>query len=122
YTSYDYGAAIRETRQLDAKYYEDKLIGYFTHAVTPLTKTDSIRAIDPDNSAITDTARANPDTGTQFHVLRHSDSTSTSVDTTHVALDFNAKPGPASYTYDDTDPALQYSGTWSHVANQSYTG
>ena len=33
YTSYDYGAAIRETRQLDPKYYEDKLIGYFTQAV-----------------------------------------------------------------------------------------
>ena len=27
YTSYDYGAAIRETRQLDPKFYEDKLIG-----------------------------------------------------------------------------------------------
>ena len=40
YTSYDYGAAIRETRQLDPKYYEDKLIGYFTQAVAPLTKTD----------------------------------------------------------------------------------
>ncbi|MGN5377109.1 beta-galactosidase [Streptomyces lasalocidi] len=35
YTSYDYGAAIRETRQLDPKYDQDKLIGYFTHAVTP---------------------------------------------------------------------------------------
>ena len=34
YTSYDYGAAIRETRQLDPKYYEDKLIGYFTQAAT----------------------------------------------------------------------------------------
>ena len=40
YTSYDYGAAIRETRQLDPKYYEDKLIGYFTQSVAPLTKTD----------------------------------------------------------------------------------
>ena len=26
------------------------------------------------------------------------------------------------YTYDDIDPALQYTGSWSHVANQSYTG
>ncbi len=122
YTSYDYGAAIRETRQLDPKYYEDKLIGYFTHAVTPLLKTDPIRAIAPDNPAIVDTARMNTDTGTQFHVLRHSDSTSTNVDTTHLSLDFNAKPGPVSYTHDDTDPALHYTGSWSHVANQSYTG
>ena len=32
YTSYDYGAAIRESRQLDPKYYEDKLIGYVVPA------------------------------------------------------------------------------------------
>jgi beta-galactosidase GanA len=122
YTSYDYGAAIRETRQLDPKYYEDKLIGYFTQAVAPLLKTDAIRAISPDNPAIVDTARLNTDTGTQFHVVRHSNSTSTTLDSTHISLDFNAVPGPASYTYDDVNPALQYAGTWSHVANQSYTG
>ncbi|MBO0870379.1 MAG: beta galactosidase jelly roll domain-containing protein, partial [Micromonosporaceae bacterium] len=123
YTSYDYGAAIRENRQLDPKYYEDKLIGYFTHAVTPLTKTDPILVTPPDNSAILDTARMNPDGRTQFHVLRHANSTSTTVDTTHISIDFNAQPAPeVSYTYDDTDPALQYAGNWSHVANQSYTG
>lgn len=120
YTSYDYGAAIRETRQLDPKYYQDKLIGYFTQAVAPLTKTDPIRVVPPDSPAIVDTARLNTDTGTQFHVLRHGDSTSTSVDRTHISIDFGAKPG-SSYTYDDTNPALQYTGTWSHVANQSYT-
>ena len=48
--------------------------------MTPLTKTDFINAQAPDNPAIIDTARINPDTGTQFHVLRHADSTSTSVD------------------------------------------
>jgi beta-galactosidase GanA len=123
YTSYDYGAAIRETRQLDPKYYEDKLIGYFTHAVSPITRTDRISTIAPDNPAVVDTGRINAETGTQFHVLRHADSTSTSVDSTHIALDFNAKPQPhVTYTYDDTDPALQYVGSWSHVANQGYTG
>ena len=123
YTSYDYGAAIRETRQLDPKFYEDKLIGYFTHAVSPITRTDRISTIPPDNPAVVDTGRINAETGTQFHVLRHADSTSTSVDATHIALDFNAQPQPrVSYTYDDTDPALQYLGSWSHVANQSYTG
>jgi beta-galactosidase GanA len=122
YTSYDYGAAIRETRQLDPKYDVDKLIGYFTQAVAPLTKTEAIRSIPPDNPAIVDTARLNPDSGTQFHVLRHGDSTSNAVDATHIALDFSAMPGPVSYTYDDNDPALQYTGGWDHVANQSYTG
>jgi len=54
-------------------------------------------------------------------VLRHSDSTSTAVDNTHIAIDFNARLA-GQYTYDDADPALQYAGSWSHVANQSYTG
>ena len=48
--------------------------------------------------AIVDTARMNPDTGTQFHVLRHSNSTSTSVDTTHISIDFNAQPVGTSAT------------------------
>ena len=121
YTSYDYGAAIRETRQLDPKYYEDKLIGDALASMPDLTKTDPIQTTAPDDNAIVDTARRNPDTGSQFHVLRHSDSTSTAVDNTHIAIDFNALPA-GNYTYDDADPALQYSGSWSHVANQSYTG
>ncbi len=123
YTSYDYGAAIRETRQLDPKYDEDKLIGYFTQSVAPLTKTEAIRTTPPDNSAIVDTARMNPDTRTQFHVLRHGNSTSTAVDRTHIALDLDAQPAnDTSYTWDDPDSALQYTGSWSHVADTSYTG
>ncbi|HEY0531882.1 MAG TPA: beta-galactosidase [Actinoplanes sp.] len=121
YTSYDYGAAIRETRQLDPKYYQDKLIGYLTQSMPDLTKTDRISTTPPDDAAIVDNARRNPDTGAQFHVLRHNDSTSTAVDRTHIAIDFNAR-ATTSYTYDDVDPALQYAGAWSHVANQSYTG
>jgi beta-galactosidase GanA len=120
YTSYDYGAAIRETRQLDPKYDEDKLIGYFTQSTAPLTKTDPLPSTPTDNAKVVDTARVNPDTGTQFHVVRHADSTATSDDTAHVTIDTGAHSG---YTYDDTDTAISYSGSWSHVgAEQSYTG
>jgi beta-galactosidase GanA len=120
YTSYDYGAAIRETRQLDPKYDQDKLIGYFTQAVAPLTETDALPAVPTDDAKVVDTARRNPDTGTQFHVLRHRDSTATTTDTAHVTIDLGAHPG---YTYDDHDPALAYTGSWSHVgAEQNYTG
>ncbi|MFH8341789.1 beta-galactosidase [Streptomyces sp. AM6-12] len=120
YTSYDYGAAIRENRQLDPKYSTDKLIGYFTQALTPLTKTDPLAPAPTDNAKIVDTARGNPDTGTQFHVLRHSDSTSNDKDSTHLTLDLGAR---SRYTYDDRDKALTYQGSWSHVgAEQSYTG
>ncbi|MCL2418569.1 MAG: beta-galactosidase, partial [Conexibacteraceae bacterium] len=124
YTSYDYGAPIRETRQLAPKYYEDKLIGYMTQSVAPLRDTDPIQVTPPDNPAILDTARMNPNTKTQFHVLRHTDSTSTSVDTTHIAIDLNAQPitGPVTYTFDDADTTdIQYSGNWSHVANAGFT-
>jgi beta-galactosidase GanA len=120
YTSYDYGAPITEGRQLGAKYDEDKRIGYFTQAVAPLTKTDPLAAVPPTSPAIVDTARINPDDHTQFHVLRHADSTSTATDSTHITLDLGAGSG---YTYDDVAPQLAYTGSWSHVgAEQNYTG
>jgi len=46
--------------------------------------------------------------------------TFTATDTTHVTLDLAAHSG---YSYDDRDPALAYTGAWSHVGpEQSYTG
>ena len=120
YSSYDYGAAITEGRRLSAKYDEDKRIGYFTAAVAPLAKTDAFAATPPTSAAIVDTARINPDDRTQFHVLRHADSTSTATDTTHLALDLNAHAG---YTYDDTDFTLTYAGSWEHHGPEvDYTG
>jgi beta-galactosidase GanA len=120
YTSYDYGAAITEGRQFDPKYAEDKLIGYFTQSVAPLTKTDGLAAAPLTDPALTDTARINPDTRTQFHTLRHTDSTSTTTNTTSLALDLAAHAG---YTYDDRAGEVGYTGTWSHVGPEvNYTG
>ncbi|MGW3958959.1 beta-galactosidase [Amycolatopsis sp. NPDC005003] len=120
YTSYDYGAAITEGRQFDPKYFEDKLIGYFTQSVAPLTKTDGLAGAPLTDAALTDTARINPDTRTQFHTLRHTDSTSTATNTTSVALDLAAHAG---YTYDDRATEVGYTGGWSHVGPEvDYTG
>src|SRR5439155_376604 len=116
YTSYDYGASITESRQLRAKYNADKLIGYFTQSVAPLTKTDALAVAPPQNAAIVDTARENPDTNTQFHVLRHANSTSTSTDQTHISIDLGAR---TTYSFDDADPAIQYTGAWSHVGPEA---
>ena len=116
YSSYDYGAPITEARQLTTKYDQDKLIGYFVQSVAPLTKTDALAVAPPANSAIIDTARINPDVGTQFHVLRHANSSSTSTDQTHIAIDLGAR---STYTYDDADAALQYAGAWSHVGPEA---
>ncbi|GAA4135107.1 beta-galactosidase [Actinomadura keratinilytica] len=75
YTSYDYGAAITENRQLTGKYDEFKRQGLFTTTVAPLTKTDPAAAPEPGGGAVHTEARANPDTRTQFVLVRHPDRT-----------------------------------------------
>jgi beta-galactosidase GanA len=78
YTSYDYGAAITESRQLTAKYAEFKRQGYFMTTVAPLAKTDAAAA-PAGGAGLHLQARANPDTGTQFVLVRQPDR-STSAD------------------------------------------
>jgi beta-galactosidase GanA len=82
YTSYDYGAAITENRQLTEKYDEFKRQGYFVTTVAPLTKTDPIDPPGSSNGAVETRARANPDTGTQFVLVRQVDSTAPPADAT----------------------------------------
>ncbi len=128
YTSYDYGAGIQETGEIGtpsdpndivgSKYGENKLIGDFIQSESSLTKTVPVIAPALDNSAVSATARANPDDGTQFIYLRQSNAWSTATVSTHMALNTDQT---GTYTYDDTSPALDYSGNWSHVSDQSYT-
>jgi beta-galactosidase GanA len=73
YTSYDYGSAITESRQLTAKYDEFKRQGYFMTTVAPLTKTDATSAPAPADAAVSTLARANPDSRTQFVLVRQTD-------------------------------------------------
>lgn len=91
YTSYDYGAAITESRQLTAKYAEFKRQGYFATSVAPLTKTDPADAPAADNPAISTAARSNPDTGTQFVLVRHTESTSSTDESS--TLDWSTPDG-----------------------------
>jgi beta-galactosidase GanA len=91
YTSYDYGAAITESRQLTEKYAEFKRQGYFAQAVEPLTKTDATDAPASGNATIGTLARANPDTGTQFVLVRHADRESTTDDVS--TLDWSTPDG-----------------------------
>jgi beta-galactosidase GanA len=86
YTSYDYGAAITEARQFEAKYYEDKRLGYLVSSVQPLLKTDPATPGRTDNPGVIDIARVNPDTGTQFHLVRQGDTTSSAQSVTHLSL------------------------------------
>lgn len=117
YTSYDYGSAIAEDRDLTAKYEQQKLTGYLLQAVPSLAQTDLMAAPAPDDPALWLKARVNPTDGTELYVLRHSDGTSTADSSTHLSLDLSGRTG---YTYDDNNAALQYSGSgWSHSSTQS---
>ncbi|OCH94229.1 hypothetical protein OBBRIDRAFT_789567 [Obba rivulosa] len=87
YTSYDYGASIRESRALSAKFDELKRQAIFLRSSPSFHKTDFIGDSSgtipgvslggSGGSAAFATFLKNPDTGTGFFILRQSDSTST---------------------------------------------
>ena len=84
--SYDYGAAIHETRALTDKFDELKRQGLFLRSSPEFRKTDwigdtstGIPDVTLNNSAAFLTLLKNPDTGAQFFIARQADSTSTYV-------------------------------------------
>jgi beta-galactosidase GanA len=130
YTSYDYGAAISENGELGtptnpndivgSKYGENKLINNFETSVAPLTQTVSAQPPTADNPDITTIDRVNPSDGTQFVYVRQADATSTATANTHIAL--NLDPA-TSFTYDDANSAIAYTGDWTHAntSNANFT-
>ncbi len=123
YTSYDYGAAISETGEIGSpsdpndivgsKYGQNKLINDFETSVAPLAQTAPAAAPTPSNSAVATMARVNPSGGAEFFYVRQADASSTAAVSTQ--LDNVNLDEAAGYTYDDTNPALDYSGTWTHA-------
>jgi beta-galactosidase GanA len=71
YTSYDYGAAISEPRQLTDKAGPLKQIGYFLQAVPDVTKLDKAAPVTVSNTALTAYHLSNPDTGTSLYLIRN---------------------------------------------------
>jgi beta-galactosidase GanA len=71
YTSYDYGAAISEARQLTAKIPAMKELGYFLRSVPDINKIDKASPVAASNSLLVTYHLANPDTGTQFYFVRN---------------------------------------------------
>jgi len=127
YTSYDYGAAISETGEIGSpsdpnavegsKYGENKLINDFETSVAPLAQTAPAAAPTPSNSAVATMARVNPADGAEFFYVRQADASSTATVSTQLD-NVNLDEG-AGYTYDDTNAALGYSGTWTHAGPSS---
>ncbi|KAH7915479.1 glycoside hydrolase family 35 protein, partial [Hygrophoropsis aurantiaca] len=81
YTSYDYGSAIAENRELTVKYPELKREGLFLRSSPEFYKTDyignsSTSAVTVSNASAFVTFLQNPDTSTGFYIARQNDSTS----------------------------------------------
>jgi beta-galactosidase GanA len=81
YTSYDYGAAISESRQLRPKAATMKELGYFLQSVDPITKVDKGAAVTPSSGAVKLYHNVNPDNATHFYFAVHNPSSATSNDT-----------------------------------------
>ncbi|KAH9919183.1 glycoside hydrolase superfamily [Epithele typhae] len=84
YTSYDYGASIRESRALSAKFDEIKRQSMFLRSSPSFRKTDyvgnsstGIGGVTVSSSSAFVTSLHNPDSGTRFYITRQTSSTST---------------------------------------------
>ncbi|KAF8523825.1 glycoside hydrolase superfamily [Gautieria morchelliformis] len=82
YTSYDYGASIRENRALSDKFDELKRQGLFLRSSPEFRKTDwigdsSTGGVSVNGSGAFVTFLRNPDSGAGFYIARQNDSTST---------------------------------------------
>ncbi|HZR54368.1 MAG TPA: beta-galactosidase [Streptosporangiaceae bacterium] len=71
YTSYDYGAAISEARQLTAKIPAMKQMGYFLSSVGDVAMLDPAAAPAPPDPAVKAYHLTNPATGSHFFFLRN---------------------------------------------------
>ncbi len=81
YTSYDYGAAISEARQLRPKASTMKELGLFLQSVAPvITKVDQGAPVTPSSPAIKVYDDVNSDTGTHFYFAVHNPSSATTND------------------------------------------
>jgi beta-galactosidase len=82
YTSYDYGAAFNEQRQLTEKVPVLKQLGYLVGTVRDLAKTDDLGEVASANQAIRVWAKENPDTRSRFYFVRHAGNGTAATDDT----------------------------------------
>lgn len=123
YTSYDYGAAISESRLLTPKYTELKRQGLFLRSTPDFWKTDVVGnsttgAVKASNSAAFGTLLQNPDTQARFYVMRQNDSTSTA--DISFTLDIETKD-VGTLRIPQVARSIQISGRQSKVIVTDYT-
>ncbi|KAJ5709905.1 CAZyme family GH35 [Penicillium malachiteum] len=117
YTSYDYDAPLRETRELRDKIKQTKLIGLFTRVSKDLLKVDmegngtSYTTSNDDTDIFTWVLR-NPDTQAGFYVMAQD--TSSSQDATSFSLNVNTSAGAI------TIPNIELDGRQSKIIVTDY--
>jgi len=94
YTSYDYGAAFNEARQIRDKATAMKEIGLFLQSVAPITKLDKGDPVTPSSTAVKVYNDVNIDTGTHFYMAVHNPSSATTND----AFTFPISTSDGNYT------------------------
>ncbi len=112
YTSYDYGAAIDENRQLTAKIPAMKQIGYFLRSVGDITKLDPAAAVSASDASVRTYHLTNPDTGTHFYFTRNDHSA-------NLAFTLPVSTTDGSYTVPQSG-AIQLDGKDAKVIVASY--
>ncbi|EJD38336.1 glycoside hydrolase family 35 protein [Auricularia subglabra TFB-10046 SS5] len=118
YTSYDYGSAIRESRELSAKYTELKRQSIFLRSAVEFVKTD-VKGNSTDGSGavmITNdsafvTALRNPDTGAGFYVARQLNSSSLA----NVSFRMSVESSAGVLSIPAVSPSVQLFGRQSKV-------
>jgi len=94
YTSYDYGSAISEARQIRDKATTMKELGFFLQSVDPVTRQQRSTTVTPSSSKVKIYHNLNPDTGTHFYTAMHNPSSATTND----SFTFPLSTGDGTYT------------------------
>ncbi|KAF5381591.1 hypothetical protein D9615_005535 [Tricholomella constricta] len=79
YTSYDYGAAVTESRELSAKYGELKLQSLFLRSFADFRMTKWKGEDNTTTLGVSTTHLQSPETGSSFYILRHTKSSDPAV-------------------------------------------
>jgi len=122
YTSYDYGASIRENRSLGSKFDELKRQGLFIRSSPEFRKTDwigdsSTGAVSASTSNAFVTLLRNPDTGTGFYIARQNNSTSTA----KISFTLPVSTSAGSMTLPQMSDPIELNGRQSKVIVTNYS-
>jgi beta-galactosidase len=108
YTSYDYGAAFNEQRELTEKVPVLKQQAYLVASVADLAKTDDLGQQSNPNPALRVWVKENPDTQSRFYFVRHAGSGTSA---TNESTTFSVDVPDGTYTVpQQAGTALQING------------